>query len=120
MTLPLCCYGGDDAPHAGSAQFATSSRAPVDDEPRAPERRAFDMRRAAVPLDDPLDDCEPEAEAGLLAGRRAELHEGTEYALTICFGDAGSVVLDAQAIALLRDDGERHADLVRGVTKSVV
>src|SRR5215208_4176513 len=74
-------------------------RAPVDDEACAAERRAFGVRRAAVPFDDPLDDREPEAEAGLLAGWPSELDERSEHALAIRFGDARTIVLDAQAIA---------------------
>ena len=58
------------SPDSTPLALARFRRAPVDDETCAAERRALDVRRAAVPFDDPLDDREPEAEAGLLARRR--------------------------------------------------
>src|SRR5512138_2741772 len=78
------------------------------------------MRAAAVPLDDAFDDSEPQAEAALLARRLAEVHERAEHALAVGFGDAGSVVLDAQSIALLRDNRESHANLATRVPNGVV
>jgi hypothetical protein len=67
-----------------------------------------------------FDDRQPETEAGLLARRPSQLHERVEDALAVRFGDAGSIVLDAQSVALLRDDRESHSNLAPGVTNGVV